>query len=326
MRLLRPLFNVVSPEAAPGATAAAPAAAAGAGAGAAPAAAEGAPAAPATTEKVEAKDEKDPKEPAAEEKKVEEKKVEEDPKFGPKFRALAKRDLALKNRESAVAAQEQKYAAFETFDTLMKSDPTAALKVLGIEDEALNAWLMKLAKQRNGKASKPTVEDDVREMKEREAARDRAAAEQRKRTADAEREQTAASIREKITTVIDGKKADDFEMLSMVGDDGVEAVFQLMDLTYKKSGVILPVDQACAKAEAFLVDEARELAAARKLKLVPASDATRQPAPATANGQHPSPTLTSAHTSSTAAAQSGSATEGHFEKTERLAKTLFKKT
>lgn len=311
-----------------------------------PAAASDAAAATTTTPAAEkpaekAADPAKPADPAAPAEKPGEEKPADDGKLGPRFQQLAKQEFALKQErkkfkeereatEKTLGEKAKKYAAFETFDQMLKENPKAALELVGVD---VREHLKKIARTiASGKAPEPDLADQVKELKDREAKREKDAKEAETKAQAAERTRIETEVRQEIGRIITAKKDDDFELLALEGDEGVEMVFEVLDLTAKKKGVILKFDEAAQQVESYLVKRARQIADAKKLKTAPAPVADpaappSQPASATANG-HPkqkSPTLTAAHTSSTAPAPAKDDDEDFYAKTERLGKNLFVK-
>ena len=226
-------------------------------------------------EKAEEKTEE--KAPDEEEPPAPEKKDPLAPKFAALQRKLASvvlREQALNQREKAIEEREKSgggaAAELAELKRLAKEDPNAIVEKLGIDFKDLVRRRVGI-----GAPAAPAANDEVKKLQERldrqeaEAKAEKARLEQERQEKERQ-EQIAAARAElngRIKATITAKTDDEFELLAMEGDEGVERVRTILRLHAEKTGgEIMDIEEAAARAEAVLLKQARQRSAAKKLQ------------------------------------------------------------
>jgi hypothetical protein len=182
----------------------------------------------------------------------------QDQNLGRAFARLAKKDQALRNRETQVASEAAQVKAVRDAITLArdKKDPTALLELGGITPTELTDILINLGKE-------PSEADRLAKL---EAAR----AEDAKKAEDAhkadEQRKLDAAILSYKGQLTDAAKAggDKYELTLAEGDDGVDLAFHIVDENYKVHGKVLPLEEALAMAESHYDAKAKRYLSTKK--------------------------------------------------------------
>lgn len=181
-----------------------------------------------------------------------------DPNLGRAFAALARKDEALRNRESQVKKESERVkaldAALETARS--KKDPVALLQLAGIEPSELTDILIALGRE-------PSEADRIAAL---EAARKGDADKAEKDSIAAEAAQLeAAKTNFRGVLASSAKSAGDkFELTLAHGDDGIDLAFECVDAHWNTTGKVLPIEEALALAESHYDAEAKKLLSTKK--------------------------------------------------------------
>lgn len=308
--------NPVPPAAAPAAAPPAPAGAQPA-AGAPPAA----PAAPA---------EPKPEEPPA----------GSDPKVLDVYRKQSKVAFQQQQKERELKDLEAKIGPIaRAIPHLKSTTPEKFFEEIGVPLPSILKTISENTKKIAAGGGAPGKPEDpsVKELRERTEKLEREQQERDLAAAKADRESKVTAYKGHIATEIAKKATDDYELIALHGEAGINAVFSLIDLTAKQSnGTVIPtIEEAARKVEAELVERSKVIVKAKKIAALVApqpvppvppakASASERVPPAQGNGQ-PSPTLTSQHTPNAAAAQPAAPRPGETreEKLRRLAPVVF---
>jgi Fe-S-cluster formation regulator IscX/YfhJ len=139
------------------------------------------------------------------------------------------------------------------------------------------------------KAKFDTLQQQIEALKEEAKAKDAAA------KADAEA-QAIESFKERISAAVAANK-DEYELIAMHGDAGTELVYEVIHKSWEKNGKLMPMTDAFAKVEAYLLDEynksVSKFKTARKLAqhFSPPVDVRAAPAPSESAKREPPVTL-----------------------------------
>lgn len=185
--------------------------------------------------------------------------------------------LAADKQAAELAAAKEKAARLDEIMTLSKEKRLAALEKLGMTVDDVNTEYVRSIEQ-DGNKPPPYVsalekkleqqEALLRQIAERDARRDTEALEQRR--AETLRE-IESSVGEAIKT-----KADDFELLSR-HKQGKEIVINLLAAHHEATGEVLGIEQACAKVEAFLMEDLKPFTETKKFRSAATQKSTDTP-------------------------------------------------
>jgi hypothetical protein len=187
------------------------------------------------------------------------------------------------------------------------------------------------AAKRAGKPVPPPSADAA--LKALETRQDTLEKETREKDAAAAKAKDEADIRAYKGTIAQAVTAagDELELCAKEGQAAIDAIFFLQDLHFKENGAPLDIKTAALEIEAALEKRYAPIASAKKFQktvapVVPAADskpaAPKAPS-APAPGQKASPTLTSQHVPTTAAAQPADPPENETDD-ERLRRIASK--
>jgi len=220
--------------------------------------------------------------------------TEEDKRFATKFAALSRKEKAIRESEkrlntrmkeldAKLAASEASKPApvvEEALDRRIRKDPFNTLKSLGVDYETLTQIALnngKLTPELQMQLMKEELESkytsQLDEVNKKIAAREQK--EEESRVANLVNE-----FKGKISTQI-SSAAEDFELVAAEGQDGVEAVYEIIDAYYQETGEVLDIKEAVEAAEEELLEQAKKRIGLAKIKkLMGASEIkTQEPKP-----------------------------------------------
>lgn len=222
--------------------------------------------------------------------KVEEPAVqtEEDKRFAAKFAALTRKEKAIREGEKRLNARMQELEAklaaqpkvvepvVEPLDRRLRRDPLAALKEQGLDAETLAQIMLndgKLTPELQMKLMREELENkyssQIDEVNKKLAARE----------AKEEQERQAATINNFKAQIAETVKsaAEDYELVAAEGEEGIEAVFEIIDAYYQETGEVLDIKEAVVAAEEELLEQAKKrIHLAKVKKLMGASETKTQ--------------------------------------------------
>lgn len=174
--------------------------------------------------------------------------------------------LAADKQAAEFAAAQAKAAQLDEIMKLSKEKRLAALEKLGITVDDVNTEYVRSIEQEPNKPP-PVVsalqrelaetKAQIKELLDRDAKRDAQLLEQRRQETLREIE---SSVGEAIKT-----KADEFELLSR-HKQGKEIVINLLAAHHEATGEVLGIEQACAKVEAYLLEDLKPFAETKKFR------------------------------------------------------------
>jgi len=178
---------------------------------------------------------------------------QEDPDFAARFAALARKEKMLRDQEE----KYKKYAGYEDLETSAKENPLAVLEKYGIDlDAVLSASL-------GEDAPAPSVEDEIRKIREEFQSYKDGIEETATTAKEAEEKAYQDSIDEAIIThkaqITDhiGQNSEKYELISLQGAE--ELVWEVTEAHYDANGgEILTPEQAADKVEHYLETQVRK--------------------------------------------------------------------
>lgn len=247
-------------------------------------------------------------------------------------KAQAREAHKLRERAQALAPREKRVEEFEKALPLLKTDPEAFVAAVGSLVGGVS-WadvVRAAAAKRSGKPVPPPSADVA--VKALEARQDALEKSEKERTEAAAKAKDEADIRAYKGVIAQAVTAagDELELVAKEGKAAIDAIFFLQDLHFKENGAPLDIKIAALQIEAELEKRYAPIAAAKKFQktvapVAPAAEKSAAPkAPsAPAPGQKASPTLTSQHVPTTAAAQPADPPENETDD-ERLRRIASK--
>lgn len=216
---------------------------------------------------------------------------ENDPKFAPKFAALAKRERALLEREQRLKATEAEIADYRKARDNAKLDPISLLKAHGWEYDGLTQFVIN-----DGKL---TDAQRLKMLEAEKAANEQKAAEDAKKDLERKRTEAVENHLGLIKKLVD-ERADDFELIRL--NDAHDLVYEVqLDWFHKTKdaqgqGQVMPIEEACKKVEEYFEGQSAKLKDAKKAsKLFGTALPASEGSPASEGTQTPpetSPTMT----------------------------------
>lgn len=214
----------------------------------------------------------------------------EEPEVSSKFAELAKREKALRARQSqqeqALKAREEAIAKREaelqsrqapqdsTFiskDQFMR-DPIKALNELGLTYDDITQGFLDASTPQD-----PRLLSQIKMLEEKLAKLEGQTQEWDKKTAEQQQQAYEAAVNQlKSDTKALVESDDSFEMIKAT--DSISDVVELIERTYKEDGVLLSVQDAAQEVENYLIEEALKLAKTGKVqqKLKPVAPAATE--------------------------------------------------
>lgn len=213
--------------------------------------------------------------------------VENDPRFAPKFAALARKERLVQERESKVKAFETEVAAYQKSKADAKLDPLALLRAHGWEYDTLTQFVLN--------DSKLTDAQKLKILEEEQAVSKAATTEAEAAAKRAHAEKAETSHKEALKAFIDANP-ETYELVR--SQDAYDLVYDVQASHYQKtfnkeinSGEILGFDQAAKMVEEYLEANAKKILATKKFgQVVPVGDPGTQQSATTPQSR--SPTLT----------------------------------
>jgi len=197
------------------------------------------------------------------------KKTEEELKFASRFAAMAKKERELQAREKALKEEAAKYSDYERAVKEAKQNPVAFMEKHGLTYKEVTDFILndrKLSPEAQIKQMRDQMEADKKERLDAE----------QKRQAEWI-ENTYRQHKAEIRTYCD-KATDACELIR--ASESYDAVFEVIEAYYQKTGQVLPIDKAASEVENHLEAEGRKLLALKKFqpKVV---EPPKEPLPAT---------------------------------------------
>lgn len=213
-------------------------------------------------------------------------------------KALRAKELALKQRETELEAQANKYKEQPKFDESkyiakdrFKQDPLAIMAETGLSYEELTNMIL------NQPNSDPRVtaefnslKQQIEELKQQNEQAKKAVEEQQTQAYQAAVKQIATDVKNLV------KSDPSYEAIRTAG--AYKDVVELIEQTYQKDGVLLSNEEACQLVEEYLVEEYTKLTNIDKIKkrLVSATAKSEQAPSAKTNSESNQPQQTSMKT------------------------------
>lgn len=187
--------------------------------------------------------------------------VPDEPKFARQFAALAKREADAARREKEFADREKKAAALEEKLSKFKQSPHLLLQETGLTMQQLLDAVLNEGKP-------PTVEEELRAVKETLAKQEEERRAEAARLSAAESRNIVESFNARVTDAVKAG-GDKFELVNARGDYAlVHAVIEQHFEDTKASGkpVLLTAEQAAEMVENHLTREAERFLVAKKVQ------------------------------------------------------------
>lgn len=174
--------------------------------------------------------------------------------------------LAADKQAAELAAAKEKAAKLDEIMTLSKEKRLAALEKLGMTIDDVNTEYVRSIEQ-DGNKPPPYVSALEKKLEEQTAMLKQIAEREAQREAQAVEARRAETLREIETNVGEAikSKADDFELLSR-HKQGKEIVINLLAAHHEATGEVLSIEQACAKVEAFLLEDLKPFTETKKFR------------------------------------------------------------
>ena len=242
-------------------------------------------------QEVEKKAEKAETEPKVEEKKEEQSKQEK--LFASKFAALSRKEKALREKERQIEARmaeiEQRLQAAqpkqeqaeleEPLELRIKKNPFETLKSMGLDYEALT----KIALNDGQLPPELQVQLMREELEKKYVSRfeelEKKLTEKEKKEVEERNSQAISNFKSEIGEII-SENTENYELLSVEGQDGVNLVYDVIEEHYNEHGEILDVKTAAELVENHLLEEAKKRVGLSKIKkLLGASEPKAQTEP-----------------------------------------------
>lgn len=184
------------------------------------------------------------------------------------FEVFAKKERMLRKMQADLQKQKQEFEAkAKAYETdyipkgKLKDDPFSVLEEVGYSYEDLT---QRLLQQPTDPATKALM-NKIKALEDRHAAAERAAQE----NAIAQEQQVLKQISTDVKLLIDADP--EFESVKSIGQEGIDAVTELIKETFDKEGYIMDTAEAAKQIENYLVEQAVKMASLRKVqaKLAP---------------------------------------------------------
>ena len=213
--------------------------------------------------------------------------TDEDKRFAAKFAALTRKEKAIRESEKRVNARikelESKIAAQpkvevaapeEPLERRLRKDPFKTLESQGMGYETLTQIAL------NG--GKLTPEIQMQLMREEIEAKYSAQIEAVNKKLEAREQQDKQEKEQAWVTDFKGKiatqistAANDYELVAAEGQEGVDAVFEIIDAYYRETGEALDIKEAVEAAEEELLEQARKRIGLAKIKKLMGASETK---------------------------------------------------
>jgi hypothetical protein len=231
--------------------------------------------------------------------------TEEDKRFAAKFAALTRKEKAIRESEKRLNSRmkelEAKLAAQvpeapkpveEPLERRLRKNPFETLKGQGLDYETLTKIALndgKLTPELQMQIMREEIESKYSSQLE-EVNKKLAAREQRE-----EQEKQAATINGFKAQIANQVKAEagEYELVAAEGEDGIEAIYAVIDGHYQETGEVLDIKEAVEAVEEELLEQAKKRIGLAKIKkLMGASEiktqevkpqSTKKPAPTLSN-------------------------------------------
>ena len=213
--------------------------------------------------------------------------TEEDKRFAAKFAALTRKEKAVREQEKRINARlqelEAKLAAQpkpaekpveEPLERRLKRNPFEALKSQGLDFETLTQIALnegKLTPELQMQIMREEIESkynsQIEEVNKKLAAREKREEEERQ----------AATINNFKNQIADTIKsaASEYELVAAEGQEGVDAVFDIIDAYYQETGEVLDIKEAVEAAEEELLKQAKKRIGLSKIKKLMGASETK---------------------------------------------------
>lgn len=193
--------------------------------------------------------------------------------FASKFAALSKREKRIQEQLTELKTGRSDVDRINSLKAKVKENPLSVLEEYGLTIEqllthSLGADAPPLSETDRLDSLKKEMESFRAEQAERlQAEKTAKEAEEQSRI-----EEAILSHRFKIQEHV-SKNSDDYELLNMNGDAGLDLVWEVTEQYFAQNNKVLTPDEAAKKVEAYLEGEARKMLGAKKFR--PTTDATR---------------------------------------------------
>lgn len=180
----------------------------------------------------------------------------EDPKLAARFAALARKEKAIRERESKLASDAKAYKEWQETQALAKSNPIEFLQRSGLSYDEITNYLMNEGLPPSIDKKVESIEEKIRKYEEAQVA---ARQEAQRQQIDAQLNAFKKTIHEHIDT-----HADRYELIKAEGVQ--DEVYQLIEQHFAHTKEVMPIEKAAQAVEDFLFEEAKKLAKVNKLK------------------------------------------------------------
>lgn len=198
-------------------------------------------------------------------------------KLSPKLAQLARKELAIREREIELKAREQrvaeqeneyktKYIPKEDISKRFSTNFSEAAQEFGLDYDQLTQAVLNQPTPETLAYSK--LEREIQAMKEEKVQAARAQEEAQKQAYDRAIENIRAEAAQLVET------DPEFETVQAEGDDGVSKIVAHIEKTYQETGKVLKVSEAAKVVEEQLLERALKVASLKKVqaKLMPKAD------------------------------------------------------
>jgi hypothetical protein len=240
----------------------------------------------------------------AEEKKEEQ--SEEEKRFASRFAALSRREKSIREQESQLNARmaeiDAKMEALQKvqnpepepempWEEMLLNKPLEALEKKGLSYEELTKIALndgKLTPEMELKIWQQKMDrkytEELEAVKSKLAEKEEQEAEQLTKKEEERLNQVIVDFKNQISEEV-SSKPEEYELLGMQGEDGIQTVYDVIDLHYKQTseegeGAIMSVDEASKLVEEHLLEEAKQYLNKSKIKkLLETSEKTPETKP-----------------------------------------------
>lgn len=220
-----------------------------------------------------------------------------EPRLGPKFAELAKRERAQFQREESIKAQAASLAPLQEALANAKTNPLKLLEAAGLTYEEISEFILSDGESVLEDTSVEKKLSDLQaKIEAKEAAESKAKADTQQATVDTQ----IAAFKQSISTEVASNPA--YELIHSLGQE--EMVYEVVLSHFNETGNVLPLPEALEAIESYLTEQSQKILKAKKFA-TPGAQAITQPEPKAKNPftlsrTHNSPSSTSPNENLTA--------------------------
>ncbi len=187
--------------------------------------------------------------------------------FGVRFAALARQEKHLQQEKAKLKELESRYSSYQDLESQVKTKPSVLLEKYGISLDDLIADQYNINREIS---PEERLQKKLDELESRFASKEEQEAKARKEEEEALRksqeESEAAAIaahQDKIAAFIE-ENVDQYELIKILEQQ--ELVWEITEAQFNKDGKLLTIEEASKLAENYLIDQAKLILGAAKVK------------------------------------------------------------